>query len=87
MDKFKILSMTTTKNNIDLDKYKKAVLENLKNEFKNANAEFVERLNKYIKTQEFKEDVQRDYDNGATVSACIYNIYIYVCLKRYYLLI
>lgn len=78
MENLKTLSTTATKNNVDLDKYKTAVLENLKNEFKNANAEFVERLNKYIKTQEFKEDVQRDYDNGATVSACVYNIYMYV---------
>lgn len=78
MEKLKISHGKMTKKNVSLGKYKNTVIDDLKNEFKEANKEFLKRLYDYIQTEEFEKDIQHDYNNGVCVNSCVYNIYMYV---------
>ncbi len=61
---------------MEIKKYKEAVIEEAKKMIKNK--ETMERLEKYIKLEEFEEDIENNYRDGASISACAYNIYMWI---------
>ncbi len=42
------------------------------------NEDFLKRLDQYMKTEDFDNDVECDYAIGASVSACVYNLYMWI---------
>ena len=61
---------------MEIKQYKKAVIEEVKKMIKNS--ETMERFEKYIKDEEFEEDIKNNYRDNATISACAYNIYMWI---------
>lgn len=61
---------------IEIIKYKEAVIDEIKKMIKNK--ETMERFEKYIKLEDFETDIKNNYRDNATVSACAYNIYMWI---------
>ena len=61
---------------MDIKQYKKEVIKEVKKMIKNN--ETMERFEKYIKAEEFEEDIKNNYRDNATISACAYNIYMWI---------
>lgn len=64
------------KNNLTFEEYKNKVIDGLI-KMKHCK-EFIERFNEYKKSDELDNDIKLDYELGASVNACIYNLYMWI---------
>ena len=61
---------------MEMKQYKEAVIQEVKKMIKNS--ETMERFEKYINLEELDTDIKNNYRDNSTVSACAYNIYVWI---------